>query len=696
MESTNSAPPTAVGCLLDVSGSMHQTLESGRGDERAVDRLRAVLRAAVKLARAEQQHDPDALLFVGVFGLDTSKGAPPSIDLCSAIEGLMSMDGQQNGHHLLVQLANRQGQSHITKYIQTKLKEHEARIIHNYLMRNPHMVDKFTNAIPNSFSAIAGIDAAEKVGDFAQSFGFGLISEMIDGATENSEAMMMARKILTDWLNEFQKFKPRKIESVISLLEQIDGRMLSDSRSRTGEGQSTLFDSLRHHMYGSTPMRHSLRKAMEVFASCSAQQQVLVLVSDGHSTDGDPLSLARELRDENVTVATIFLTDRTAAAQKSLYDKHAAGWDEGQRTLFDMATRVQGSAHPIPVMASMGWSIPSSGECGLYTTVCSTDALEEFCSLLLSARFGSADAFLDILGKVDIDSYVNSEHVRTCMNPSDQGSEGVCYAHAVAAVTHMALLRIVDREGGCPSIQTIRERILERFPANEGGYPTVKVMKQVVEWYRPLRFQAVDEDGARQAVLRRRPVLTTFHLSESGWDTFGRHFHRDGKIRMPIKVLTSAVMQPHRQGKDDGGHAVVMTRCDPQSLSFLNSWGSQWGNNGSFSIENAHVLDLEPHGQGPIPVRFYDIYWLESDLTPAERAAYHRKVDNTVKMHAQQHPGLSSLEATCPHCRLPSPLASFTGSIRRAVCPKCQRSFAPEPGHLIQALYAKAGFGETA
>ncbi|KAJ4203448.1 hypothetical protein NW759_015124 [Fusarium solani] len=202
---------------------MHQTLESGRGDERAVERLRAVLRAAVKLARGEQQHDPDALLFVGVFGLDTSKEAPPSIDLCSAIEGLMSTDGQQNGHHLLIQPANRRGRSHITKYIQTKLKEHEARIIHNYLMRNPHMVEEFANAIPSSFSVIAGINAAKTVGDFAGSFGFGFISETIDNTTENSEAMVMARKILTDWLNEFQKFRPRKIESVISLLEQIGG-----------------------------------------------------------------------------------------------------------------------------------------------------------------------------------------------------------------------------------------------------------------------------------------------------------------------------------------------------------------------------------------------------------------------------------------------------------------------------------------
>ncbi|KAM0554020.1 hypothetical protein ACHAPJ_007095 [Fusarium lateritium] len=164
---------------------------------------------------------------------------------------------------------------------------------------------------------------------------------------------------------------------------------------------------------------------------------------------------------------------------------------------------------------------------------------------------------------------------------------------------------------------------------------------------------------------------------------------------MPIGVLTSTAMQPHRQGADGGGHAVVMTRCDPHSLTFLNLWGSHWGNNGSFSVENARVLGLEPPDQGTVSPCFYDVYWLEGDLTPAERGAYQSKVDNAVQSHAQQHPSVFSLEATCPHCHLASPLASFRGSIRSAVCPQCLKSFVPEPGHLIQALYARAGFGEV-
>jgi hypothetical protein len=80
----------------------------------------------------------------------------------------------------------------------------------------------------------------------------------------------------------------------------------------------------------------------------------------------------------NVTVATIFLTNQTVEALKSLYDKYMPHWDKGRRTLFNIFTPVYGSTHSIPVLASTGWRIPSSGDCRLYRAVCGTDTLEVF------------------------------------------------------------------------------------------------------------------------------------------------------------------------------------------------------------------------------------------------------------------------------------------------------------------------------
>lgn len=96
-----------------------------------------------------------------------------------------------------------------------------------------------------------------------------------------------------------------------------------------------------------------------------------------------------------------------------------------------------------------------------------------------------------------------------------------------------------------------------------------------------------------------------------------------------------------------------------------------------------------------LPARFFDVLWFEGDLTLGERAAYDRKADAAVQGYAAEHPGVFWFESDCPLCRVASPIASFTGSIRRAVCPRCRGSFVPEPGQLVRALYAKAGLGEV-
>lgn len=466
---------------------------------------------------------------------------------------------------------------------------------------------------------------------------------------------------------------------------------------RSGEaeelGASTLLDILRQYMYGSAPMREALEMSLAAFGEHPKDgQRVLVLVSDGQSTDGDPLPLAQKLRQKKVTIAAVYLTSDREASRRKLYDRVAEHWNTGQRALFDMATKVAGTTHPIPVLTSMGWEVPSSGECALYTTICSAAALDEFCALLLSARFGSADALLDIVGRVHLDAYVNDKHVRTCNNPSNQRKSKTCYAHAAAAVLHMALSRIVGREGGCPSIKTIRRRILKKFPPREDGQDTEKVLRAATQWYRPLRFRKVDEEGARQAVLHRRPVLTTFHLSRPGWKKFCEHFTTKGTRSL---VLERAHMEWYRLPPSDGGHAVVMTGCKPSSLTFLNSWGREWGQKGTFSVQDRTVLELNGES-GATPVCFYDVYWLERDLKGVERQAYNARVDRTLRTRIAQYPSILEIEICCRLCRGIAPIANFSGSIRRAVCPLCGKSFVPQPGYLAQALYARAGLSKMA
>jgi hypothetical protein len=113
-------------------------------------------------------------------------------------------------------------------------------------------------------------------------------------------------------------------------------------------------------------------------------------------------------------------------------------------------------------------------------------------------------------------------------------------------------------------------------------------------------------------------------------------------------------MAQYRSEPDDGGHAVVLYSCEPRSLTFLNSWGDQWGNNGNLSIEDHTVLELYS-----APVCFYDVYWLESNLTSAERKAYDTQAYEALRAHSVEHPSILELEARCPRCYANAPIADL-------------------------------------
>ncbi|KIW32665.1 uncharacterized protein PV07_04194 [Cladophialophora immunda] len=76
-----------------------------------------------------------------------------------------------------------------------------------------------------------------------------------------------------------------------------------------------------------------------------------------------------------------------------------------------------------------------------------------------------------------------------------------------------------------------------------------------------------------------------------------------------------------------------------------------------------------------------------------ERREYDRRVQEELGARAEEHPSIFELEYRCPLCLTRSAIAKFKGNIYRAVCPcpDCEDSFETEPGHLMEAFYARAG-----
>ena len=101
-------------------------------------------------------------------------------------------------------------------------------------------------------------------------------------------------------------------------------------------------------------------------------------------------------------------------------------------------------------------------------------------------------------------------------------------------------------------------------------------------------------------------------------------------------VLTQAHMAPYRMAPHEGGHAVVLVQCDPQSLAFLNNWGNQWGNNANLSFENPSVLKVDGASEWA-RMCFYDVHFYEAEWAFGAKQAYENKVSKKTRDLADRH-----------------------------------------------------------
>ena len=130
-----------------------------------------------------------------------------------------------------------------------------------------------------------------------------------------------------------------------------------------------------------------------------------------------------------------------------------------------------------------------------------------------------------------------------------------------------------------------------------------------------------------------------------------------------------------------GGHAVVLIRCHPNCLVFMNSWGQAFGDGGLFRVENEKVL----HN-----MEFFDVYWDEDDLTPSEKVAVDKKGVDEWKKFLKKFKSIQDLPYVCPHCTEESKVDEFTGHHLEAKCPKCLQTFKPDGPGILESLYLRS------
>ena len=419
------------------------------------------------------------------------------------------------------------------------------------------------------------------------------------------------------------KFKILDCNDLINMKKNLEGKLASPEKSKIN-----ILDLFSNYIYGNTPLYTSLNYAFNNFQiQSNGNYKYLIIISDGELNDIQKNfdyigEIRKKAEDNQVMIISIFLTNNSIPKEEKLYDKIESHFSQGSKDLFLMSSTLTYEHPIIKFFIQKGWDVPISGECKLFVEVNNSKNLNKFIDLFNEAIGEinnrnnreipqNPNSLINLLSSTVINDYMNSE-INNFESKKQEG--GTCYANAIAANICLASSRVYGREK--LNFFDVRKKIIDKYGTHGGN--TFQICKEYLINYR-LHSQIVDEEGARKAVMKTRPCVARFNLTAQQWGNFSK-FYRENKKG----ILTKEILNDTKNIYPDstpGGHAVVLTHISKDYLTFLNSWGPNFADNGYFRVKNADVLGMQ----------FCDIFWYISDLSKEEIDAYNEHIQKLKK-----------------------------------------------------------------
>ena len=493
--------------LLDVSGSMREAFSRNRSHDTSVRRTHAVLTTIAEIVKQEvTRHNQHNSIFTCAFGLEKPT---TTCDLIPLLEALRE-SRQGAPYDALIELAREERAPHAERWIRGHLTKFEAAVLNHQLRLNRNLIPGLIARLPSPETSAMAEIFPDIASDRIYLYPLRWLYEWTESKVVNrSEAYSYAQDIVA---KGFTRPSPRSVQYVSKLMDDLlKKRKPVRPDDSTQDQIQQLIDAIEPYIYGGTPMCEAMQNALSIFKQADQDvSKVLFILSDGESTDGNPLPIAEQLWALGVQIVTCYLTADDIENPKCLLYAKGSSWSEGQSVLFEMSSTMYNTHTPVSYLVDLGWELPPSGKSRLFFQANSLDVVNELCRIVVSHMADSCDALVDLLGKVPLATYINQTNA--------------CYANAVTAVLHLAMHRIVGRE--VPDFYDLREKIISE--CGKKGANTKEVLKKVCPKY-CLHFHEVDETGARKAINKRRPVVARFRLTDEEWKKFKQFFRQNEK-----------------------------------------------------------------------------------------------------------------------------------------------------------------------
>jgi len=243
--------------------------------------------------------------------------------------------------------------------------------------------------------------------NLARSYGFGgYVDRAIGAATEHVKSRI-AGEVGGLLLHKAQQLG----DSMLSPQELVE---------LLGGSEGTEFKDLEPLIFGSTPMVAATKELIERFnrlpsfeaaqskksswlpnpfrsksEKITETQRVLLLISDGEPTDGDPLLNFDALKKMGIIIVSCFVTNTDIADPRTLVGRRSDRWSAGATLMWRAASELDPGSRFAEYIATSGWKVERGAR--LFLQANHSTVIAEFIRIA-GTYFGGAGANLPAKG----------------------------------------------------------------------------------------------------------------------------------------------------------------------------------------------------------------------------------------------------------------------------------------------------------
>ena len=425
----------------------------------------------------------------------------------------------------------------------------------------------------------------------------------------------------------------------------------------------------------------SLKYIMKILSK-NSQNNYIIIISDGVSKQdfGDVKDLLLQAQKMNITIATLLLS-KDKNIKNKFYNEFPNHLNPNIQGLFNISSKVNYKNPFARHYIKKDYDFPKNGEARLLLET-NFEELIGTNSLANNINNINLEGINIKIGDLNYDSFISFNFKFMAKNQFF----GTCWANSCAGAMSLTDKRILGKK--FDSFQTNREniiRIASKKNKDSGSFENLKV-KNFFESKR-IHINNVNEDEAKIALQKGRFILCSFYLIDKQWKNFYGYYHQNPSGVLSQNIIDSgceeAIATRKEEEISDSGHAVLLIGANDNYLRFLNSWGNNWGEGGTFKIQNSDVLTSYYHRTR---IEFYDVVYYEEELTKEEKNYYYNNIDYirelisrfdnlSVQNITNYINGLNENREICENCRREIQLNKFKVNIENGLhnitCPYC-------------------------